>query len=210
MTIQEIIDAALTHLGVLPAGEATSAEDAEWGLQSFESMLTSLPSIARKLTRVRIDEAHTAEENTRIFNTTGSNLTITLPEEIDDPGHPEADDNDDRPPANGAVVGVSGATYGLYVYVELLGAWKAVTGLALTDDNPLGPEHDEGLGYMLAVRLAPSFGVTPNQIVLESAAAGRRLIRQRFRQDYAPAIDLTLLRTSAWRENAAGLTNTDT
>ena len=206
MTVQEIIETAMRHNNDLPNGATMNAQDAQVGLTAFTSMLMALPAIARRLERVRIDEAHTAEENTRIFNTTGGNLTITLPEEIEDADDPEAGDDDNRPPKNGALVGISGAAgqYGMYVYVEMLGAWKRVDTLALTDENPLGPEHDEGLGYMLAVRLT----IPPNQptpLVLAGAEAGRRLIRQRFRQTFTPEIDPTLLRTSAWRLRSGSL-----
>lgn len=208
MTVQEIIETAMRHNNDLANGATMSAQDARIGLTAFTSMLMALPAIARRLERVRIDEAHTAEENTRIFNTTAGNLTITLPEEIEDADDPEADDEDNRPPRNGSLVGISGAAgqYGMYVYVEMLGAWKRLDSLALTDDNPLGPEHDEGLAYMLAVRLT----IPPNSpppIVLEGAAAGRRLIRQRFRQPYSPTVSLALLQTSAWREHGVGSTS---
>src|SRR5690606_4296899 len=98
-------------------------------------------------------------------------------------------------PKNGAMVAVSGSDATVYVYVEFLAAWMQLTNLTLDSDNPLGPEHDEGLAAMLAVRLSPFFLVQVPPVVAVMATEGRTRIRQRFRQPVEVTTDPLLLST---------------
>ena len=54
-------------------------------------------------------------------------------------------------------------------------------GVTLSDDNPLGPEHDDGLAALLAQRLAPEFGVSPAGGVEQMALRGRTHLDLRLR-----------------------------
>lgn len=193
MTVREIITNALRQLGALAGGREPKAADATLGLQTLQAMLLTLPEFSRSLARVRVSANYTAEENQRIFNTSGSPITITLPDAVEDTDD-EIPDDSERPPKNGAMVAESSATTAkVYVYVEYLASWMQLTNLTLDSDNPLGPEHDEGLAAMLAVRLQPYFRTPLEPAVAVLATEGRTRIRQRFRQPVDVTTDPLLL-----------------
>lgn len=185
-TVLDTITRGVRMLGARPLGDALGAEEADAGLTAFQSMvLTLFP--ATHLTDVLISANYEAGENERITDT-GSH-TVTYPTTVTD-----ADTGDDRAPLNGALVQVNGTTPTLKCYVAELAGWQALNGLALTDEQPLGPTHDEGLAAMLAVRVAPDLQVlNVPPWVAEMATAGRRAVRQRFRQPYTATTDPLLL-----------------
>jgi hypothetical protein len=77
---------------------------------------------------------------------------------------------------------LSGVAYrAIHIYVGYLGAWSRIDNLALADDNPFGPEHDDGLAAMLALRIAPEYSAAISQPVAEMAARGRAVFGERFR-----------------------------
>lgn len=67
---------------------------------------------------------------------------------------------------------------------QMMRTWE-VDGIALgwqdvvhaTDEMPTPPEADEAIGYGLAIRLAPSFGVQPDQVTVQMAAQGLGTLR---------------------------------
>lgn len=46
-----------------------------------------------------------------------------------------------------------------------------------SDDMPTPPEADEAIGYGLAIRLAPRFGVQPDAVTVQMAAQGLGTLR---------------------------------
>lgn len=187
-TISDIISRGVRQLGARPLGDVASAEELQEGLEAFQgTMRTLFPGT--HLTDVLISANYTAGENERITDTSGS-AVITKPATLTDPQTGET-----RAPRNGALIEICSATSPTrYIYVSELAAWKALSGLALSDESPLGPEHDEGLAAMMAVRLAPDLQ-QPNvpQWAVALAEAGRRNIRQRFRQRFTVTTDPLLL-----------------
>lgn len=191
-TVRETITDAMRMINVLAGGREPRAADATLGLRRFQSMLVSLPTFSHQLSRVRISSAYTAEENQRIFSTTGSAQTITLPDAVDDTDN-EIPNDPLRPPVNGAMVAESNNPATVSIYVEYIGEWRQLTGLTLDSGQPLGDEHDEGVAAMLAVRLSPYFGVSVPPATALMASEGRSHIRQRFRQPVIVTTDPLLL-----------------
>lgn len=187
-TISAILSRGIRMLGARPINDVASAEELAAGLEAFQDGILNLfPST--HLTDVLISANYTANENERIIDSSGT-ATITKPSTVVD-----AVTGATRTPHNGALIEIASATSpSRYVYVTELAGWKALTGLALSDANPLGPQHDEGLAAMMAVRMAPDLQV-PNvpQWVVEMATSGRRAIRQRFRQPFIATTDPLLL-----------------
>jgi hypothetical protein len=186
MTMRDTLTAAIRMIGVRALYDTPDEVEMDLALQSFQTMIGTLPKV--RLTDVLVDAAYTAKEDERIFNTTGSPVLITLPDTITDPIT-----GVERPPRNGAMVVVA-VTGTRHIYISELGAWQTSTGLTLESEQPFGPEHEQGLRAMLAVRIAPELQ-RPNvpDWVVSMAEAGRRTIRQRFLQTYKITTDPLLL-----------------
>jgi hypothetical protein len=69
-----------------------------------------------------------------------------------------------------------------FVFTQWNRTWNDISALTLTDDQPLGPEHDEGVAALLAMLIAPEYGVGPSPIVQAMAEAGRGRISSQFRR----------------------------
>lgn len=186
MTMRDTVTGALRMLGVRALVDTPDAAEMDLGLDAFQNMIASLPKV--RLTDVLIDAAYTAGEDERVFNTTASPVVITLPDTVTD-----ALTGIERPPRNGAMVVVA-VTGTRHIYISELGAWQTSTGLTLESVQPFGPEHEQGLRAMLAVRLAPELQKTSvPEWVVAMAELGRRTIRQRFQQTFKVTTDPLLL-----------------
>lgn len=173
MTLQALIQRAARMLNRIAVGSEVEGEEAVEALAIFQAMILSLPALGLggPLTEVVISDDYTAGENERILDTSGT-AVITRPTTIDDDGVTRA-------PINGAIVEVVGASPTLHIYVAYLGAWMPLMGLDFDDVNPLGPQHDEGLAAMLAVRWAPPSMNLPINVAAMSER-GMRDIETRF------------------------------
>lgn len=187
MTLQALIQRAARMLNRIAVGSEVEGEEATEALAIFQAMILSLPALGLggPLTPVVISADYTAGENERILDTSGT-ATVTRPTTIDDNGVARA-------PINGAIVEVVGASPTLHIYVAYLGAWKPLMGLSFADENPLGPQHDEGLAAMLAVRWAPpSMGLPAN--VAAMSERGMRDIETRFLKPIESRLDTAHVR----------------
>lgn len=188
MTNGELCTQAIVWTGARTLGSVPSANEMAQAMLTLESMLASVLVSGRRLTDVLVTESYEAGEDERIFDDTTNPITVTMPVNIVD-----AKTGLDRAPKNGAVVKINGTYRGTYVYIAYLADWTLISDLAQAGEQPLGPEFDEALAAMLAVRLAPSLKTQPNDVVVNLATAGRRLISRQFRQVIAAVIDPVLI-----------------
>lgn len=190
MTLEDVARRAYRLAGYLKFDDEPTPSEFANALQAVQGVYYEVLVQFAPLKDVRISAAYTAKENERVFNSADDPYIVTLPEEIADT---DATDGY-RPPENGAVVEVAGATHQAYVYVSHYGAWKQLHGLSLSDAQPLGPAHDQDVSAMLAVRLAPEIPSQLPPATISLAEAGRKAIRHRFRQTKPVVIDPVLTR----------------
>lgn len=185
-TVRDTLTAAFRLGGLVAVGDTPAADEMNIGLEIFQNMIQPLPKVT--LTDVIISAAYTAKEYERIFNP-ASAYTVTLPTAIVDTKTGQT-----RRPLNGAVVEVVGTTSARSIFISEMGAWNRVDGLTLASTQPFGPEHEQGLRAMTAVRLATGLQ-KPDvpQWVVAIAEEGRRTIRQRFLQTVTVQTDPLLL-----------------
>jgi hypothetical protein len=185
-TMRVILTRAIRMTRALPMGDTPEAEQMDAALEDAQSFYLYFP--IRTLKSVLVDANYTAKENERVVNTSGSPITVTLPETI-------TEDGSERAVQNGALVEVAGTSTERYIYVSELAAWKELTGLTLTTEQPFGPTHDGDVAAMIAARIAgPVFQRAAPDDVMALANAGRTAIRAAFRQKYVPTFDRALLR----------------
>lgn len=184
MTLRDTLTAAIRMTGARSLGEAPEASELNLALELFQNMALTVPSVT--LTDVLTSVDYEAGEYERVFNSGGSPITVTLPETITD-----ATTGDVRPPVNGAIVEVA-ASGARHIYVSQLGAWKELTNLALTSEQPFGTEHEQGVRAMVAIRLCPELKKPPTDVLAGQAEMGMRSLRQRFRQVVPATFDLAL------------------
>lgn len=126
-----------------------------------------------------LDSDTTAKEFERLRVLDGTTSDITLPERVDVRDAQDAYDGGSsgsttRPPTNGARVIILGAdnlgaiVNELWMYVTSRGAWVQLDGLALTDEQPLGPDMDGALVAIAAYRVAGNFSKSPSPMLAEA------------------------------------------
>ncbi len=69
-----------------------------------------------------------------------------------------------------------------FVFLQWTRTWTDISALKLTDEQPLGPDHDEGVAALLAVLTAPEYGVQPSAVLVSMAETGRARIATQFRR----------------------------
>lgn len=187
-TVRDTLTRAIRMTGARPLGDDPEAAELDVGLDALQAMLDSLVALGGPLTDVLISANYTAGENERITKTAGTE-TVTRPTTVID-----SKTGASRAPRNGAVIEVCGTSPTTHVYCAQLASWMPIKALTLDSDQPFGPEHDEGLAAMVAVRVGPDLQ-QPNipQWVVAMAEQGRRTLRQRLRQPYTATTDPLLL-----------------
>ena len=137
---------------------------------------------ARTLTDVLTAVNYTAGEDERVFNTSGSPITVTLPETVTIWGV-------ERPPRAGALVEVA-ASATRSIYIADQGAWNAVTGLTLATEQPFGLPMDDALADMLAVRMCDAiFQREPSAMLVALASQARSAFDARFSKPLNVVVD---------------------
>lgn len=181
-TCISVITRALRFLGVLGEGEAPSANGAADALESLQGLYYDLIDKGADLTDVRITANYTAEENERVFNV-GGPFVVTLPDYITDTSlTPDDDGLQRRPPREFAVISIAGDPRETHVYDPTLGDWVAIEDLETTDEAPWASQLNQGLSAMLAVILAPEYGVEPRPVVAALAEDARNRVTGRMQQ----------------------------
>lgn len=186
MTIRDTLTRAIRMTGARALGDDPEAEEINLALATVQNMLLALPR--PNLTDVLISANYTANENERVTITSGTPVVTTPTTVVDSKtGQP-------RPPTDGAVVIVTGAAPKYWFYSKPLATWTDLNALTLLSIQPLGPEMEEGLAAMVAVRAAPDLQQPQiPQWVVELATQGRKAILQRFRQPFTATTDPLLL-----------------
>lgn len=177
-TVLDWIGRSMRMLGVLAAGQVPSGQKAADALEAANGLILGLPQIgyAPSLKEVIITADYAAGEDERVVNVGGH--VVTPPCTIDDCG-------ETRTPRNGArVVTVTNGAAITHIYLSNSG-WQKVSGLALTDPAPLGPELYTGLCAVLAVHLGPEFDQEPSAAVVALAQAGLVSMAAQFWRDVA-------------------------
>ena len=188
-TMRSLLTRAIRKTRARQLGETPDAAEMTAALEDAEALFRTLTN--RQLTDVLITADYTAGEDERITYTSGS-YTVTRPTEID---------GEERPPRNGAVVEVAGATPTRHVYVSELKSWQAVSGLTLDSQFPFGPSLEDAAADMLAARFCDSiFQIDPSAILVQLAAQGRDTFAARFAQPIAAQVDPAIRYTSDWLE----------
>jgi hypothetical protein len=197
MTVSDIIQDALTDLGVLAAGEVVSAVDQETCFRAFKNMITSLPGfgLGGALYSVLVSTSpHAAKVNEQITYTGVGSLTVTFPSVLPT----------DEPIINGSRIAInSGPQAGVYVYISANASWLAVNDITEATDNPLGIDCNQSLTDMLAYRVARRFGRPITQEISMAADKGERTIAARFAPDMTAELDPALW--SYWSDVAVNL-----
>lgn len=180
MTIQELIRLARRHAVVRRIGDLTGVDEPNVteftdGLVIAQSMYDTLVSSGMFGRAVEVIESadYEAEEGVRIYNSEDSNITITLPESVED-----AFTGDDRPPADYTLVRIAGATPQTYIYSAPFGGWMRMTSLALGDTAPLAERGSQGLAALLAEHMAGPDALSPG--VRRMSASFRSLLSLKF------------------------------
>lgn len=191
MTLDDIIRRAYRLAGYLKFDDEPTPSEFANALQTLQGVYYELIVRYAPMSAVRISADYTAGENERVFNSDDTPYSITLPETISDTSATDGL----RPPKNGAVVEIAGATPQIHVYVAHFGAWQQLQALTTSDEQPLGPAHDQDIAALLAVRLAPEIPSQLPPTTVPLAEEGKRSIRARFRQSRAVQIDPVLTRS---------------
>ena len=182
-TIREVLTQAIRYTRAYALGDTPAANEMDAALEDAQSYFLTFP--IRKLKPVLVSADYTAKENERIANSSGSPITVTLPETITENGT-------ERSPYNGALVEVAGGARS--IYIAELGEWMTLTGLTLTSENPFGPTHDMNVAAMIAARIAGTvFQREAPADVMALANQARTSIRNDFLQVYTPNFDRALI-----------------
>lgn len=179
-TMRTLLTSAIRKTRARPLGDDPAAEEMDAALEEAQALFLQLTN--RQLTDVLISANYEAGENERITDTSGT-ATVTYPASI-------GSGSDERPPRNGAIVEVSGASPTRKIYVSELGAWKTIGGLTLDDAHPFGETLTDDLAWMIAVRLCgPVFQKEATADVVTLAEAGRSRFDARFAQPITAEVD---------------------
>ena len=182
-TIREVLTQAIRYTRAYALGDTPAANEMDAALEDAQSFFLTFP--IRKLKPVLVSADYTAKENERIANSSGSPITVTLPETITENGT-------ERSPYNGALVEVAGGARS--IYIAELGEWMTLTSLTLASENPFGPTHDMNVAAMIAARIAGTvFQREAPADVMALANQARTSIRNDFLQVYPPNFDRALI-----------------
>lgn len=170
-TCNDIIDFALRKLAVIPAGRFANPVQADNALTALSSIYEekAAQGLFGRLTNVRTaEDAYTAHEGERVRYTGAGTFTLTLPEVVTD----DETGDDERSPYDLSVIIEAGATPKTWLYDADIGDWVGVHLLTLSSTAPLGSRIRNGLASLLAVRLAPEWGVqVAPQVVVDATSA---------------------------------------
>jgi hypothetical protein len=176
-TCRDIVHLALRKIGVLRAGKNPTAGEAADVLASLQGFYNDYATTIG-LTDVLVTEDYEAKEFERVFADAASNVTITIPETIED-----ADTGDDRQPKDLALIVVAIGQAGQevrYLYDGNAGAWVSLNGLTLASNAPLASRGSDGLACCLAELIADEFGGVVGPVTMRSAARFRSGLTHRF------------------------------
>lgn len=188
MTLRDLVARSLRMLRVYGSGVDPTAEEADDGLKAFVSMALAWPAfgVGGPLTEVLISADYTPNEDERITVTSGAPV-VTLPSTITD-----ADTLELRPPRDGALVIETGTTPKVWIYGAQRAAWVDLNALTANSATPFGPEHDEGLAALLAIRLSPEYGAAIPDTVAALAQLGQAQLDARLMPPLQAAVPLEL------------------
>lgn len=200
MTIRDLVARSLRMLRVYGSGVDPEAEESADGLTAFKAMIMAWPAfgVGGPLTEVLITANYTAGEDERV-TMSGGTYTVTLPATVVD-----ADTSDNRAPRDGAIVLVAGSAPKVNVYRAQYASWVDLNTITLNDAQPFGPEHDEGLAALLAIRLSPEYGAAITDAVGALAQLGQQQLDARLMPPVRSAVPQELVSSNLsqgyWRQ----------
>lgn len=184
-TCRQIITRSLRMLGVLGEGNpAPTAAQGDDGLQALIGLYAGLMGTGTfgPLKDVLITANYTAGENERVIDATGL-LTVTLPLTVavslceGEPYEPTCGTT--RPVQDRSIVLQPGAAPKAWIFDSDLNAWSDVNVLTLDSAAPLSGRFETGLCAMLALNIAPEFGLDAPAQIAALADAGHAAIKQK-------------------------------
>lgn len=107
----------------------------------------------------------------------------------------------------GEALDTAEANFALTTLNDMAAAWEAMgvhtgwTAIALTGDFPLEDKHIEGVKWMLAGRLAPSYGKRLDPNALGMIALGWRMLQNDYKKIEPMSIDRALLTMPSQRHS---------
>lgn len=166
-TCDRVINRALQKCFAIDGGATPDGVESSDALETLQSVYNELlwGGAFGRMIEVSEDAAYTAEENESIGNSTDSNITITLPETVDD----EFAEDGTRRPYDLTPVRIVGSAQTWYLYDGWQGAWVRCSDLALSDEAPLSERSVDGLSGLLAMRQAEEFSLQAKPGALAAA-----------------------------------------
>lgn len=185
-TMRDILSRAVRRTRAVQLGDAPSGDELDAALVDAQSLFMTLT--ARGLTEVLVSTDYEAGEDERVIDSSGT-ATITRPTSI-------TENNVARPPRNGAIVEVAGATPRRDIYVGEYGAWKRIDSLTLTSAHPFGPSLDDAVVDMIAVRIISTvYQADPGAMLVALGQQGRDAFEARFMAPIIAQVDHALRAT---------------
>jgi hypothetical protein len=189
MAVRDLIYRALREIGAIGAAEVPTDADADDALEAFNAMQREMFGVVvgPRLIPAPATTSRSVENGERCI-TGASPVTLTLGASprpgnrfgvVSGVGAVTINPNGQR--INGALTATV-VTSGSWFYRDDTANWEQERDLVLNDDSIFAPELDEALVYMLAVRLAPSFGeaVTLTPTISALAAQGTQVFAMRY------------------------------
>lgn len=178
MTVQDIIRRALRRINYLKLDDEPTPSEFDTGVVALQSVYLDLIEFGADLTDVVVTADYSANENERIFNTSGSAVVITPPTTVEDFDVDVSVNADHlRPPRDMSVIAIAEAVPEVHVYDASQGAWVSVYGLSLTSTAPWSNIWSSGLTALLGVAMAEELGVNiPGSVAGAAIDARTRMI----------------------------------
>lgn len=199
LTMRQLAVRALRRVGVVSEGQPTSqAYDTAVALETARDMYLSFIAngLFGPVTDVLVSADYTASENERVINTSEDDITVTLPLTVtDDSSGTRAT----RAPEDRAFVLVSGSEPHAHIYDADLADWRSIYDLTLDDSAPLSGRYATHLSSILAGRLCPDYGMTPDLVLTSLIQTGLASLRlKKPRRAYAEGAALRNLEQWRW------------
>ena len=188
VVIRDIVKGALKKLSVLPIGRDPTAAQGEDALEQLQAVYRELvgQSVFGSLNDVLVQsDTYNAREFDRVVCDNETGVAVTLPKivtsdllgALPDYGFYASDygrggawvEPLPRPPRDWTpivIADIHSAFEKYYLYDANRACWVLLDDLTLDDRPPLAGRYENGLKAKLAVRMASSFGRTPNPILL--------------------------------------------
>ena len=173
MIIRDIIASAFRKARIIASGETPNADEEGDALIAFQALILEHPGIIGVKWRdvfATSSTALTAKDGQRII--VGDYIpAVTFPLTVDGCCSTLQTGLFARVRVDG------GPNEGFHIFSD---EWRRADALTVDDENPLGPETNNGLAAQLAARIAPDYGADVSGSVALEAVRSERFIRSKF------------------------------